>query len=160
MSQEEKIARYAKKAWINSKKRASRAKIVGSKGNRFGKAALTVGTILGTSYVIKRVRNKSKEEKSYSESSVSPIKFSRKNITLSTKNNNNSSFNWYKDTEELKNSWELYTSARKTGDRGKIQESAKQYLDQWTKDAYIPARKKGVFLDISKKIIDDANGNF
>lgn len=122
---------------------------------------LAAGVTAASSLINSMRQNKeSKSEKTFSKS------IETKTYRLSMKSSSNKSpiikesFSWEKDTDDLKNSRDLYENALRIGDKSKIQDAARNYLNQWTKDVYIPARKSGVYVDISRKIIDDANGNF
>lgn len=122
---------------------------------------LAAGVTAASSLISSIRQNKErKSEKTFSKS------IETKTYRLSMRSSSNESpvikesFSWEKDTDNLKNSRDLYKNALRVGDKSKIQAAARNYLDQWTKDVYIPARKNGVYVDISRKIIDDANGNF
>ncbi len=126
-----------------------------------GKGALLAGAAAGTALAINAFKPK-KKEKEYSNSLI----VESKNHSFELKSETGKptvtkeSFNWQKDTDKLNESRKAYEEALKRGDRPTIQSSARAYLNQWTEDIYIPARKKGIFVDISRKIVDDANGKF
>lgn len=50
---------------------------------------------------------------------------------------------------------ELYEKWKKTGDP----KDAREYMDLWTKEVYIPARKKGILVDPDPSIVRAASMN-
>lgn len=102
-----------------------------------------------------------KKESNYSNTSVETKRYDYEVMSETGRPTvTKESFDWRKDSDALKNAERDYHHAHKSGNKEAIQKAARKYLDQWTTDVYIPARKEGILVDLSPSIIDEANGRF